>query len=365
MDNELISALKELCLTDKPAALVTILKTKGSTPRKAGAKMLVTQEGQVIGTIGGGCGEAEVKREALNALNDLKAAKYMVNMTQDLAAEEGMVCGGVMEVLIDILPPGQNKEKKLIQDYIEALENNEEPLLVTVIDNEKAPKIDFMASQVDLVGKLIITSFGREVSSIEDQKITKKLRDLVEIDKQESQTKLIEDQDLEIFLEPPPISVELVILGGGHIALPLCNLAKTLGYQVTVVDDRPSFANQVRFTRADRVICDDFVDAIERISITSKSFVVIVTRGHRHDKVCLQAVIRIPAAYIGMIGSKRRVKALMAEIIDEGFAPEDVAKIHSPIGLDIGAETPEEIAVSILAEVINVHRGGAKNNRKK
>ena len=133
MNDKLISALHEICTGEEAFAIVTIINVRGSTPRKAGTKMLITRDGQTFGTIGGGCGEAEVKREALSALDELKPAKYVVNMTQDLAADEGMVCGGVMEVFIDIFLPGQSSEKLFMQDYLEALKNNEEPVFITVI----------------------------------------------------------------------------------------------------------------------------------------------------------------------------------------------------------------------------------------
>jgi xanthine dehydrogenase accessory factor len=135
-------------------------------------------------------------------------------------------------------------------------------------------------------------------------------------------------------------------------------MANLLGYQVTVVDDRPAFANRSRFPNAKEVICNDFGRAVQQLAVSPKTFVVIVTRGHRHDKLCLQGLITRPTAYIGMIGSRRRVKALIKELAAEGIAPEDLQKLHSPIGLDIAAETPEEIAAGILAELIKVHRGG-------
>lgn len=133
-------------------------------------------------------------------------------------------------------------------------------------------------------------------------------------------------------------------------------MAKILGYEVTVVDDRPSFANSTRFNGADRIICDDFERALDAININPQKFVVIVTKGSYSDKVCLRKVINQPARYIGMMGSYRKVKALKAELEEEGVRSESLQKLYSPIGLKIGAETPVEIAVSILSQLIKVQK---------
>lgn len=163
---------------------------------------------------------------------------------------------------------------------------------------------------------------------------------------------------LELFIEPLSPPSELLILGGGHIAKPLVALGKLAGFYVTVIDDRPSFANLNRFPDADQVICLDFISALNKIIIGPNTYVVIVTRGHRHDSECLNLCIGRPAAYLGMIGSKRRIKIVL-ESLQAGNPEEKLPRVYAPIGLDIGARTPEEIAISIMAEVIMVRRGGA------
>ncbi len=171
--------------------------------------------------------------------------------------------------------------------------------------------------------------------------------------------------NLKIFVDPVFPLARLVILGGGHIALPLASIGKLLGYEVTVIDDRLSFANQARFPMADRVICEDFRKAIGEISFDSNTYTVIVTRGHRHDKTCLEEVLRLPTSgYIGMIGSRRKVAALFQDLQEEGFGDAELNRVYTPIGLDIGAQTPEEIAVSIMAEIIMVNRRGYSHGLK-
>ncbi len=168
---------------------------------------------------------------------------------------------------------------------------------------------------------------------------------------------------LKVFLDPILPQLRLVVLGGGHIALPLVKMGKMLDFQVTVVDDRPAFAHGARFPEADQVVCQDFTTAIHKLGFDANTFVIIVTRGHRHDKTCLVETFKQhQAAYIGMIGSRRKVQALMQDLREEGFSEEKLDCVYAPIGLDIGAQTPEEIAVSIMAEIIKVrHRGRSED----
>ncbi len=166
---------------------------------------------------------------------------------------------------------------------------------------------------------------------------------------------------LKVFLEtaqPPPT---LLIVGAGHIALPLSRMGKELGFKVVVLDDREEFASRERFPEADEVTVGDFGEVLGRFPITSSTYVVLVTRGHLEDERALRQVIGSGAAYVGMIGSRRRVRAVFDRLVQEGVSHELIGRVRSPIGLEIGAETPEEIAVSILAEVIHARRRGGRH----
>jgi len=158
-------------------------------------------------------------------------------------------------------------------------------------------------------------------------------------------------------LHEPPAT--LVIVGGGHIGKALATIGDLCGFSVVVVDDRPDYANPDRFPEAGRVLCGDFAEVLRDLPVDSNTYVVTVTRGHKHDEESLRQVAGSPAAYVGMIGSKRRVGAVLQHLIDQGLDEEAVRRVHTPIGLDIGAETPEEIAVAIMAEVVQVRRGGS------
>jgi xanthine dehydrogenase accessory factor len=156
--------------------------------------------------------------------------------------------------------------------------------------------------------------------------------------------------------EPP---ATLVIVGGGHIGKALATIGDLCGFSVVIVDDRPEYANEERFPEADRIICGYFDEVLRELDIDANTYIVTVTRGHKHDEVSLREVAESSAAYVGMIGSKRRVGAVLQHLIDDGLDREAVGRVRTPIGLDIGAETPEEIAVAIMAEVIQVRRGGS------
>lgn len=361
MEEEVFKGLNIAYEQNIEAALITVTSVLGSVPRKAGAKMLVFADGTAYGTIGGGCGEAEARREALNVITSRTPKIHYLNMTADVAQEEGMVCGGIMGLFIDYWgSQGSLEQMNLQKDYLSAIKSNKNPILFTVLE----------AIEEELIGKKLILKNNEEVvGDLGLETLNKIAQESAETGGRRYQPLLISlDSDLKpcktsvkkaayrILLEPPTTVIQLVILGAGHIARPLATMAKIVGYGVTVIDDRSSFANSVRFSTADNIICNDFEAAIDDLNINPQTFVVIITRGHRYDKVCLRKVINYPAGYIGMIGSRKRVKALIAELEEEGISSGQLQNVYSPIGLKIGAETPEEIAVSILGELIKVQR---------
>jgi xanthine dehydrogenase accessory factor len=162
----------------------------------------------------------------------------------------------------------------------------------------------------------------------------------------------------DVFLEVVEPQPTLIIVGAGHIAVPLAQMGKMLSFEVIVLDDREKFANRERFPDSDQVIADDFGPALSSLKITRATYIVIITRGHQYDEEALMEVAESPAAYIGMIGSKRRVQAVRDNLAAVGFDPAKLDRVRAPIGLEIGAETPEEIGVSIMAEIVAVRRGG-------
>jgi xanthine dehydrogenase accessory factor len=162
--------------------------------------------------------------------------------------------------------------------------------------------------------------------------------------------------EAEVFIEPILTQPTLYIFGGGHISLPLARMGKLLGFKIAVIDDRTEFANADRFPEADTILAEDFSRAFLKIKIDKSSYIVIVTHNHQYDDMVLEWAVGTKAKYIGMIGSKTKTKAVFAHLMTKGIAKEKLARVHAPIGLEINAQTPEEIAVSILAEIIMARR---------
>ncbi len=165
-------------------------------------------------------------------------------------------------------------------------------------------------------------------------------------------------ETLLVFVEVVEPAPTVVVIGAGHVGQAVARLAKILDFRVVVVDDRPDFASRERFPTADQVISGDFITTLRSMALTPTTYMVLVTRGHRHDELCLREAAPSRAAYVGMIGSRRRVRTVLQHLAEDGVRPDALARVHSPIGLDIGAETPEEIALSIMAEIVKEKRGG-------
>ena len=333
MEIRLGDTLKTIWLRREPAALVTVIQVKGSTPRKPGAKMIVFGDGQIMGTVGGGYAEEKIRQCALHALASGISTKHIVNMTNDVA-KEGMACGGIMEVFIDVFNDERVSELELLYSYIGSVDNNEEPILVTItkcLDSQNIGRKFYITSTGKKVGcpdlKLTHFAINDYINKIRLEGKTTTLsciENSKDLHLRQNENSLpgnvqgLFDPTIELLFEPISYSVDLWILGGGHIALPLANMAKIVGYTVTVVDDRPEFANSIRFNGADRVICESFENFLANHPVNNNTYVVIVTRGHREDQKCLERVVSQPAAYIGMIGSRRRVKEQLQELRDNG-----------------------------------------------
>jgi len=250
---KIFKEINEICSEGGRAALATIVQVKGSAPREVGSKILIKDDGSLVGSIGGGALEATICREAMSVLREGKAKMLHFDLTGE---EDQMICGGEMDIFI-------------------------EPIL------------------------------------------------------------------------PQPT---LYIFGAGHISLSISKMAKMVGFCVVVIDDRTEFANPERFPEADEIVAQDFPSAFPKLKINDSSYIAIVTRGHQFDETVLEWAVKTEARYIGLIGSKNKNEVIFAHLRSRGISEEKVHRVHAPIGLDISAETPEEIAVSIVAEIIHTRR---------
>lgn len=169
----------------------------------------------------------------------------------------------------------------------------------------------------------------------------------------------VQGGNVDVFLEVLSRPPRLIVVGAGHIAVPLARMAKLLDFEVIVLDDRPEYANKERFPDVDRIMVGPYRETLAQAPLHSDTFVVLVTRGHVHDQACLEQVLDSPAAYIGMIGSKRRVRTVMQHARERGYDVSRLERVYAPIGLDIGSQTPAEIALAIMGEIVNLRRGGA------
>jgi len=346
--HEAISELRQ----GKQAVVATVVRTKGSTPQKPGAKLLVKADGSGVGTLGGGCVEGDIWFAAKNLMKSGGPAQYRdYHLNEDIAAQDGLVCGGTMYFLIDpIYSPDQylNYAEEIDRSY----QGGQGVALATVTN-----PVD--SSDLSIGAKLFIredgSSEGTLGSEIADGAAINKARELMIHGNNETVTS---EDGIEYFIEAYTTPPQLVLCGGGHVSRAIASLAKPLGFRLLVTDDRKEFANKDRFPEADILVEKTPEEAIPELPINANSFIVIATRGHRYDNVALEAAVNTPARYVGLLGSKRKTILIYEDLIRNGVPIERINEIRSPLGLDIHARTPEEIAVSIMAEVLMFRLGG-------
>jgi xanthine dehydrogenase accessory factor len=304
--------------------------------------MVVDDGGTFTGTIGGGKFEADVLAEAKTVLAEGRPKGMFFDLTHDDVSAMDMICGGKMEVLVDYLPPDES-EAAVFAAWREALTEHITGALITVINGT--------GTEIERTAHCMVFADGTVVGA---WSFSDELRDRVAREAgAAAASRVIETEEGQVLVEPASVPGTLIVFGAGHVSMPTARLAAGVGFRVVVVDDRSEFANRERFAEAaDIVVPEDFSSAFPMISVDADTFVVIVTRGHRFDKEVLAGALRTDAAYIGMIGSRRKRNAIYAALKKEGFTDTDLSRVHCPIGLSIGAESPEEIAVSIVGELI-------------
>lgn len=297
---ELIDDIFRHVRAGERVALCAVVESRGSTPQAAGAAMAVFADGRSLGTLGGGCVEAEVRARALRMIHADGGQPPVMRfkLDSDYGWDDGLVCGGIMDVAVQMLAN----------------------------DADLAP----LATLRDALGRREATTYA--FTGIDADGATRR------------------------FELPFAPRQALVIAGAGHIGQALAEVAHRCEFAVTVVDDRADVASAERFPNATRIV-GEIDRALAGLAIDAHTFVVIVTRGHRHDSSALAAVIDSPARYVGMIGSKRKVRTILDELATRGIARDRLICVHAPIGLELGAISPGEIAVSIVAELIAVRRG--------
>jgi xanthine dehydrogenase accessory factor len=342
----LIPLLYELLGVGERVAVVTILRLRGSGPRRAGSRMLVPASGANIGTIGGGWLEAEAIRSAREVLATGQSLVRTLSLSQEAAAETGMICGGTVDLLMECLD-GSDAALAEFFGHVAAMVGSHQPgFLVTVVEHS-AQTLGISRGLSDEHGAVL----AGDLPTLDDQPWVAGVA-------APTQPTLWQEGDRLVFIDPlnPPKTVW--IFGAGHIAESLAPLCTLVEFRVVVLDDRTEFANVQRFPSATEVrVLPAYASALDDLPIGVDALVVIVTRGHLWDQVVLAQALRTEAAYIGMIGSRRKRDTIYRALAEEGFSAAELQRVHCPIGLAIGAETPQEIAVSIVAELIAVCSG--------
>ncbi len=324
--------------------VATIIGHQGSTPRTAGTKMIVRRNGEFSGTIGGGQVEAHVLIAASEVFSSNTPAMCSFDMTHETLSGMDMICGGKIEVLIDLYH-SDPETLNIFETIQTALKNDRTCVLVTAIDESMAKPESFFRFLVEAD-----TPFKAEspYSSSVIENIMEHTRDI-------RHPGMLTIGKEKFWVEPCYRQNMLYIFGAGHVSRPTASIGIQVGFQVVVLDDRETFANPKRFPAPAMVkVISSFENCVHDLKIDKNSYLVIITRGHLNDKIVLSQALSTGAGYIGMIGSRRKRDMIYKALLGEGFTGKDLKRVHSPIGLDIGADTPEEIAVSIMSELIQV-----------
>jgi xanthine dehydrogenase accessory factor len=337
--DEIIQALH----TEERVILATIIATSGSTPAAAFSKMLVKNNGTTaIGTVGGGCMEGDVVLHANRLLQTGKAEILTFQLNED-DIERGLICGGTVDILIE---PATKNDIPFYEKLRALFNDGEDCVIVTEIDPSGSVK------------RRSIIPCSSRLHSAQSEHTTALLETAKNVHKRKLTAHLTENGN-EIILEPFTASPRLIIFGGGHVGFHLCRVASMAGFEVTVADDREKYANKPRFPDAKKIVVADFQHQFEHMTVSGSSYIAIVTRGHHHDEAVLEQALKTRARYIGMIGSKRKAITIFEHLLAKGATVESLRRVHTPMGIEIGALTAEEIAVSIVAQLINVRREGA------
>ena len=339
-----------------PIVVATVIGTKGSTPQKPGSKLLVRNDGSGVGTLGGGCVEGDIWFAASELLKRGGAAEYReYQLNEDLAAEDGLVCGGTMFFLIDpVYQPDQylNCAKEIEDAYAGG-----SPVALASLIRAGGAAPDSADSGIG--AKLFIRQDGSTVGSLGSPDLDQSaLQEAFELMTHGKNKYVVAASGAEYFIEAYTTPPQLVLCGGGHVSKSIAPLAKTLGFRVFITDDRQEFANPDRFPEADIIVAKKPEDALDELPINPNTFIIVATRGHRYDNVALAAAARTSAKYVGLLGSKRKIILIYEDLYRMGIPADRIRELRAPIGLDIGARTPEEIAVSIMSEVLMFRLGG-------
>ncbi len=351
---KLFREMVQLLRSGESFAVATIFDNIGSAPRTNGAKMIVRKGGSITGSVGGGRLEADAIRLATEMLSARQTVIQRFDLTSKDAAGMDMICGGTGEVLIDFVDAADENSRLVYEAAADIYERGEKAWLVTILD--KLPGGSALKRQQCLVmpDKTLIGKIDCD-PYILDKLIAGPAKISIHAEVLDKQRFLV---------EPLRPAGTVYIFGAGHVSQRIAPLSASVGFKTVVLDDRAEYANRQRFSEPAEVMLIDSFRKLPELAIDENSYLVIVTRGHLFDKIVLEQLLRSGAAYIGMIGSRSKRDKLYEELVKQGCGREELARVYAPIGTSIGAETPEELAVSIVGELIKVRAEREGSGRK-
>jgi xanthine dehydrogenase accessory factor len=338
---ELLSELTAALDSGRPCVWCAVVETRGSTPQKAGATMLVYPDGSQAGTLGGGCVEAEVKQRALRVLADGPShpAVFTFSLDDNYGWDDGLICGGRMTILAHAFPAaGAQGYFKALLARLNAGSGCTEAIVVTAADDAKPGD------------RYLFDPDGTEVARI----ASRESPDVVRKGLQPLRDRPGPGLRNGVAYLPILPRVTLLLVGGGHVAQALAELASRVGFAVRVLDDRDRYASRERFPAAEELLVGDIGSTLKQIAptLTPDTYALVMTRGHSHDEEALYHLAGTACGYVGMIGSKRKIRLIYEDLVAKGITPANLERVHAPLGLPIGSQTVPEIAVSIVAELI-------------
>jgi xanthine dehydrogenase accessory factor len=321
---------------DKPIALATVIQTWGSSPRRAGAKMALTPDGKITGSVSGGCVEGAVYETGVDVLKSNRPQLLHFGVADETAWEVGLACGGSIDIFV----------KPLDQEFFK-------PLRSLLVEEGAAVLVTVVRGPDELLGhEMLVREEGSVTGTISDE-LNEQVLNLARATLAQGESRRVMlSEDIEVFMEvilPPPT---LIAVGGVHITIALMALAKTLGYRTVVIDPRSAFGSEERFPNVDQLIPLWPDEAFQQIPITRSTAIAMLTHDPKLDDPALKIALPSPAFYVGALGSKTTQAKRRQRLLDEGLTETQLNRLHGPIGIEIGAGTPEEIAMSIMAEVV-------------
>ncbi len=340
---KLLKVIVELLNASQSFSLVTLIDKTGSAPRSDGAKMVVRADGSIAGTIGGGLLEASAIEMARKSIYEKRTFIQAFDLTSKDAATSDMICGGRGEILIDFIDAGENQNHEIFSSAMDIIQSRQKGWLITILENSPEGSRGINRQQC------LVRQDKTLVGSVKcnDDLLENLLNGPAKVT---LHSEVYDDQ--RFLVEPLREGGTVFIFGAGHVSQKIAPLSESVGFRTIVLDDRADYANQDRFNLpVEARVIKDFTKLPE-LEIDEDSYLVIVTRGHMFDKDVLAQVLHSGAAYIGMIGSRTKRDLIYKELMEQGFTADELAQVRCPIGTAIGAESPEELGISIVGELI-------------